>query len=573
MPEPVRPSGPGTPAANLCDSLRALSSKSTAPRARGQVVSKPSAPRIACPVPTTDHIRADGVRFTPSAMTIEPAGTTETPVSQEQREHSANDADRFVDLVKSAGYWRSIDLRICAIRCDRGWVNLVTRGFLDHRAVGSVPAFSPVERSDFRAWQAVLPITDLPGLVHGIVNGKAKLGQSSVQYVDRSGQPALDARYVFSDLAASYRSASYDPWSCHVLASHGSLMWDVVRQAIPNPLDLDNLIRSGPNAYDGYSDLVRSFCGRPGALEIQRTATVCELIAPLSVRFDRGEVASSPERVSVALRAAAEVFVAKAELVWTVGAAGEPPRHRSAKLDEREWAHEGGALRSRLDVPIRKSDATATLFLLAGGKCVDCVSQPLAEAGSNVRVRTHNVVDPDLRRFLEGLRSESWNKGKEFEEAVGLLFLFLGFQVDPLYAQSGLGDAVDSLAHDPASSVILAIECTVGPPDAKAKLSKLIARSAAMRKKLPEIEVIPVLATATSRAALSKAEVDKAESDDIALLAREDLDGLWALAQAGGTTGHAVSQLRTQVTDARLRRAKDRTGHSSKTKPLGSSVR
>jgi len=486
-------------------------------------------------------------------------------VSQEQRERSAKEANRFVDSVKSAGYWRSIDLRICAIRRGRGWVNLVTRGLLDHRAVESIPAFSPVERSDFRAWQAVLPITDLPDLVHGIVSGKAKPGQSSVQYVDGS-----DTRYVFSDLAASYRSAKYDPWSCHAFLGHGSSMWEVVRRSIPNPLDLDNLIRSGANAYDGLSDLVRSFCARPGGLDIQRTATVCELIAPLAVRFDRGEAASSPERVSVALRAAAEAFVARAELVWTVGAAGEPPRHGSAMLGEREWADTGGALRSRLDIPIRKGDAAATFFLLVGGRCVDCVSRPLADAGANVRVRTHNVVDPDLRRFLEHLRPESWNKGKEFEQAVGLLFLFLGFHVDPLYAQRGLGDAVDSLAHDPASSVILAIECTVGPPDAKAKLSKLIARVADMRKKLAGSEVIPVLATAGPRAALSKAEVDKAEGDDIALLAREDLDVLWAVAQAGGTTAHAVSHLRTQVTDARRRRAMDRTSRSSKTKPLGS---
>jgi len=209
-----------------------------------------------------------------------------------------------------------------------------------------------------------------------------------------------------------------------------------------------------------------------------------------------------------------------------------------------------------VEIPIRKGDATATLFLLIGGKCVDCMSRPLAEAGSNVRMRTHNVVDPDLRRFVGHLQPEGWNKGKEFGEAVGLLFLFLGFHVDPLYAQSGLGDAVDSLAHDPDSSVILAIECTVGPPDAKAKLSKLIARSADLRAKLPGSDVIPVLATAIARTALSKAEEEKADRDDIALLAREDLDDLWALAQAGGTTAHAVGRLRTQVMDGRLRRAR-----------------
>ena len=53
--------------------------------------------------------------------------------------------------------------------------------------------------------------------------------------------------------------------------------------------------------------------------------------------------------------------------------------------------------------------------------------------------------------------------------------------VDPLSAQKGTGDAVDHLAFDPGSSVILAIECTVGPPDARGKLSKLIARSEDVR--------------------------------------------------------------------------------------------
>ncbi len=483
-------------------------------------------------------------------------------MSQEQRRRSTDeDADRFVNLVNGSGFWKSIDLRFCAVRCGCRWVNLMTRGFLDHRPARSVPAFSPVERSDFRARQAVLPISDLPGVVRGIVSGEAELGRSSVQYVGGSRQPELDARYAFSELSGSYRSAEYDSWSCHVLLGHGAPIWEVMRQAGHGPLELDCMIRSGPNAYDGLSDLVRRFCARTGGLEIQGNATVFELIAPLAVRLDREKAASSSDRVSVALRAAADVFVEKAELIWTLGATGEPPRHRSARLDEREWARDDGALRSRLDIPIRKSDTVATLFILIGGRCVDCVSIRLTGAGSNVRMRSHNVVDPDLRRFLEHLRPKRSHKGKEFEQAVGLLFHFLGFLVDPLYAQSGLGDAIDGLAHDPASSVILAIECTVGPPDGKAKLGKLIARSADMRTKLPDIEVIPVLATAIPRAALSKAEVEKAARDGVALLAQEDLDDLWTAAETGETTAHVVRRLRHQLMQAELRRARDRTGH------------
>lgn len=490
-------------------------------------------------------------------------------MSHEQHRRSTEEAaDRFLNLVVGSGFWQSIDLRVCAVRCGRHWVNLVTRGFLDYRPVQSVPRFLSVNRSAVRAWQAVLPVADLSRVVHGIISGAAKLGQSSVQYIAGSDSPEMEMRCVFSDLAASYRSAEYDAWSCHALVGHGSSIWQFVGQALPDPLDLDNVIRSGPNAYDGLSDLVRRFCTRPWAPGIQGDSTVVDLIAPLAVRFDREKVASSPERLSVALRAAAATFVENAELVWTLVAAADSPRHDSTGLDACEWAREdGGGLRARLDIQIRKGDGAATLFILVGGRCVDCVSVPLAGAGSNVRMRTHDVVDPGLCRFLEHLRPEKWHKATQFEEAVGLLFVFLGFHVDPLYAQSGLGDTIDSLAHDPASSVILAIECTVGPPDGKAKLSKLIARSAAMRSKLPDSEVIPVLATAILRAGLSKAEVEKAELDGVVLLARDDLDDLWTAAQAGETTAHVVRRLRHQLMQARLRRARGQTDDLIGAKP------
>lgn len=483
---------------------------------------------------------------------------------QEDRPRTTEgDAERFLDLVSGADFWQSIDLRICAIGRGRNWVNLLTRGFLDHRAARSVPAFSAVDRQDFRAWQVVLPITDLPGLVHGMVSGAAKLGPSSVRYIDGSGGPAIGMRYVFNEVAASHRRAEYDLWSCHALVGLGSSMWEVVGQAIPDPLELDNIIRSGPNAFDGLSDLVRRFCARPQALriqpealsEVQNKITTVDLIAPLAVSFDRGKVAASSDRVSVALRAAAGVFVAKAALVWTLDTTGEPPRHGSVKLGDRYWAEVDGALYSQLDVPIRKGDVTATLFVLVGGRCVDCMSVPLAETGSNVRIKAHGAFDPGLRRFQEQLQPVRLEKAKEFEAAVGQLFFFLGFHVDPLSARKGLEDATDHLAHATESSVVLVIECTVGPPDGGGKLGKLIARSDNVRSQLPDGEVIAVLATARPREALPKAEVEKAERDDVALLVREDLQDLWTAAQTGETSAHVVRRLRHQLIRGRLRQA------------------
>ena len=477
-------------------------------------------------------------------------------MSQEKRQRSTEkDADRFVDLVNGSGFWKSIDLRFCAIRSGRRWENLVSRGFLDHRAPPSVPRFASVDRQYFRAWQVVRPIADLPAVVRGIVSGTVKLRPRSVGYIDPSSQSVPAMEYVFSELAASNRRIKYDLWTCHALVGHGSSMWEIVKQAGHNPVEIDSMIRGGPNAYDGFSDLVRKFCVRPKGLEVHGNTTVIELIAPLSVRFDPEKVTPSPERVTVALRAAAYIFVAKAELTWSIGTTGKPFRHGSIKLCENEWAQEKGILHSQIDIPIQKGDTTAMFFVLIGDRCADRVSVPLIKAGSNIRIRTHNVLDPGLRQFLEELHPEELHKAKEFEDAVGLLFFFLGFHVDSLHAQRKLGNAVDHLAHDPGSSTILAIECTVGPVDGKGKLGKLIARSAEMRSKLPDSKVIAVLTTARPRAELSKAEVEKAKSDGVALLAREDLDDLWTAAQAGETSADVVRRLEQQIIQGRLRRA------------------
>ena len=483
-------------------------------------------------------------------------------MSQKGRERSPEeDANRFVDLVNGGGFWRSVDLRVCAIRSGRRWMNLITRGFLDHRSPRSVPRFSPVERRQFRAWQVVRPVPDLPAIVRGITNGMMKLRPRYVRYVGQSGQSETDIGYSFNELGGSYRTAAYDLWSCHSLVGYGSKIFDVVRQAGHDPFELDGMIRSGPNAYDGLPDLVRRFCARPRGLKIHGTMSVVELIAPLAVRFDPERVSSSADRVTVTVRAAADAFVANADFIWTAGrTTGEPVRHGAAKLAEHEWAHDGGALRSEVDIPVQDGDSTATAFVVIGDRCVDRMSVPLASTVSSIRIKAQDALDPGLERFIRWLRPVGKAKSQQFEAAVGLLFFFLGFHVHPLSGHTRRGDTVDHLAHAPGSSVLLAVECTVGSLDSGGKVGKLIARSEDLRGRLPDTEVIAVLATARQREALSKAEVEKAERDDVVLLAHEELQDLWSAAQTGETSVQALHRLRQQLSQVRLRRTKGSFG-------------
>ena len=314
----------------------------------------------------------------------------------ENRERSSEEhANRFVDLVNAEGYWRSVDLRVCAIRNGRRWLNLVTRGFLDHRPPSSVPRFRSVKRPHFRAWQIVRPVADLPTVVRGIANGMMKLRPRYVRYVGPSGQAATDIGYSFNELDGSYRTAEYDLWSCHALVGYGSSIFEVVKQAGHDPFELDGMIRGGPNAYDGLPDLVRRFCARPRGLKIQGNATVVELIAPLAVRFERERTVTSPGCVTVAMRAAADAFVAKAELHWTVAIAGNAPHHESARLGDRKWTRDRDVVRSKLDVPVRSGDGSITLFIHIGNRCVDRL--PVSLAGSNPRIGAPASDPDDLR--------------------------------------------------------------------------------------------------------------------------------------------------------------------------------
>ena len=70
-------------------------------------------------------------------------------MSQEKRQRETEGAaDRFLDLVDGSGFLESVDFRFCAFRSGRRWVNLVTRGFLDHRTPRSVPRLSAVDRPE-----------------------------------------------------------------------------------------------------------------------------------------------------------------------------------------------------------------------------------------------------------------------------------------------------------------------------------------------------------------------------------------------------------------------------------------
>jgi len=464
--------------------------------------------------------------------------------------------ERFLRLVSEQGLWRSVDLRILAVQIGRRWTNLLTRGYLDHRPPKELDRLEPVTRSDLRAWQVILPIKKLEGSVHGIVSGTLRSGPQHVRYHGGSGQPEHELEYRFNDLSAAYSAAEYHAWSGHALIGHGDSMWDIVREAGLDPTNLDNCIRAGPNAFDGLSDLARYFHGRSKGLDAQNSTSVVELIAPLGIRFDQARTSSEAETLAVHMKAISSGFANTPTLHWTVIGSSLNPRHGSVELDGLSWTHSEDSLETSVEIPVEPEDRLAKLFLIIGEKCVDRVVTSVGEAGANCRITAHEVFDAGLERFTDGLLPDErdWAKGTPFEASIGMLLHFLGFQVDALSGQRGASSAVDHLAHDPHSDLILCVECTTGPLDAKGKLGKLLARTEAVRDALPELTVLPVMATARPGQQLSPTEIQKSERDGIVVLARDEIEDLWQAARTGGATRELVGRIQQRLMDVQLKR-------------------
>lgn len=448
-------------------------------------------------------------------------------------------AGRFLAAVSGRNSpWQSIDLRILAVRIGRRWTNLLTRGYLVHLPDTQVPRLRQVDRCNLACWQVVLPIKSLGSVLTGMESGFFSRRPRAVAYRSNSDDSAPILDYRFQELSGAYPTLDHE-WSCHALISYYSSMWDLIREAGIDPLDIDNLLRAGANPHDGIADLAASFHQRRGSLGLQGSTAILELLAPVGIKLDQSRTAVSDKAVSVVMRALSSVYARGATLNWRIIDSGNRSRAGSLRLARKTWTRSKSDVTTTVSVPLKTDDIALQLSLTVGDRCVDRARIPLA--ASNPRIAAHATFDPDLKEFERDLFPEDWSKGSNFERSVCLLMHFLGFQTDPLFG-ARRKDAVDHMAHDSDTSTVLAIECTCGPLDAAGKLGKLLARTTRIDASIAG-QTIPVLVTARPAAELSPTELQKAEDDGILVLSREDLIELLAAAKLGMSSTEVVQRL------------------------------
>jgi Holliday junction resolvase len=462
-----------------------------------------------------------------------------------------SETGRFIDAVADLSMlWRSIDLRIIAIRVEGQWHNLATTCLLDTRETKNVPLYTNLPHSDYvAAWQNVFDAKALTKVLADVGRGELKIDTETVLFL--TGLSSEDAssykswNYSFFSLSERYKGEQR-PWAAHQLLGTGDQGHTLADRLPVRASELDNSIRALQNPFDGLEGLASIFLGEADPARSGHS-TIFKAIAPIPARLNLAESRLEDGRLQFAVISEAHAIANYCSLGFVATATGQRPISDSVQLSPEGWSTQDDKSLYRGHRELLGVQ-TLTLFLRVGNHPVDKATliDPAAYR-SNPRVQAYRVFDPDLELLHTFLNPESPAHGRRFERAVARLLALLGFHIDLLAGDGQLGDAVDLIAYAYDAAMVLAVECATGSIDAGGKLGKLIARARKIEAALAGHEVIPVLITSLDRQAISESELQDAASDRIAVLAQEDISELEVMLAKGSSLMRAVQYIRSRI--------------------------
>lgn len=233
---------------------------------------------------------------------------------------------------------------------------------------------------------------------------------------------------------------------------------------------------------------------------------------------------------SLMIRVAKGTDRTQARLGYRVQAPDRRATQRGAfDSNQLTWSDDGEyAVVGSVNVNVPKGSVVQA-FASYGGRWIHqgWITDP--DNSANVRRSMHEVFDPNLegtKKSLFDVKSHRQD-ARILEAGVGNLLFMYGFAVNPLSSHFTT-DAADLLAVSPNGNIAV-IECTTGAINSNGKLSKLLARSAALLEKLeqtgnPHLKVLPIVVSTMRREALTDEEI--ASSKGIYIATSEDLERL-----------------------------------------------
>jgi hypothetical protein len=460
--------------------------------------------------------------------------------------------DFLEELAEFGSLWRSVDIRVIAVRVLDQWSNLITTCTLSvHDCPDVPPITSLVHTTHTLALHSVLPVAQLGAILERLAFGEIEICNEVIFYrtdeqlnEDQTaltgGEPYSWGNTAYVDRTSSYLQTPHS-WSTLIYSAHGDSISKYLRHIPRNLGGLDQEIRTCTHPYDGFVGLAKQFAQAPDGFSGE-SSTHFKVTAPLPLRFARG-ISEFAEELRVGINNEALDSAVQYQLGYFASTADGSPN--SGILDiaaANVVQYASDTILATFPAP---SSGSVTVFLSVGSHCVDKLTlTQLPVRGSNTRIEAYKTIDPDLDYFRAGFYPAIRANPFAFEQAVARLFTFLGFTVDLLGPDKKISEGVDCLAYTQFS--VLPIECTTGSIDAGGKLGKLVVRVRAVAAAVDQ-EVLGIIATPLVRERIASQELSRAGDDGIAVLTREALDHLYEMSLTNAPLDEATEFLASQV--------------------------
>lgn len=332
--------------------------------------------------------------------------------------------------------------------------------------------------------------------------------------------------FIFPLESSNEPSAQYVPFhdeglnSGHridVLKISGSLRQSYIR--FP---ELDWELKAAPEPYENLNELLHNY----SIGTYDGSFAFVEVVAFPVVDIDNTSIVHA-ESAELVLLAPKSSDRNKCTLGYRALLHGNVAKRSSISTSEINWSEQGDLLRGTctIDIP---TGAVLQCFANYAGFTHRQYWLADPSLSQNPRRAMLEVSDEKLIVLRDFLFEEqkSRKEARDFEIGLAWLLWMLGFNVVHSGATSRTSDAADILAMTPHGHVAV-VECTTGHLKSDSKLSKLIERTQAMRKRLDSsgnrhLRLLPVIVTALSRDDVI-ADLEQAKNLGVVVLTKEDL--------------------------------------------------
>lgn len=355
---------------------------------------------------------------------------------------------------------------------------------------------------------------DCEALIHALLRDELETPIGTLSLIEQEGVGPQDISVYFPRYPDDFNSSRE-----HAL----SLTLSCGRMPFGNrQAEFRNDLRTAQQPYDSIVELANELWLKP--LRWDTCTLDISAHSPVAIDLTREIIGG---KVRLALLALRGIDVTPARFGYRVVATGSVVQRRTLAATELAWSAGAGERIQVGEIDVRVPDgaivqcfASYDGLLLQQGFVVQPGILP------NVRRMTHEVFDPALENTKKCLFDAKTQKqdARNLEAGVANLLYMLGFAVDPLFGKPQSNNP-DLIATAPSGDVLV-VECTTAAIDIEGKLSKLLARTAALREKLAEtgnshIRCLPVIVTSLAETAITNME--EAVKARILVVSAEDL--------------------------------------------------